>query len=121
LLRIEGRAKAGLGLMLGVIVGLGLVILPAVLAPPTSTEFGSNSRVTASIQSTQPGSLNNQGSGASSAITEGSLLILVGALLFPAIALSFLARSWTLRRAKDRLGSETSLVVWLGRNQDPSC
>jgi hypothetical protein len=106
ILRIEGRTKAGLGLVLGVMVGLGLVVLPGVIAPSTSTELGSNSRVTPSTQSLQPGNPNNQSNEASSAFNEGSLLVLVGALLFPAIALSFLARSWTLRRAKVRLGSE---------------
>jgi hypothetical protein len=105
-LRIEGRTKAGLGLVVGVMVGLGLVVLPGVIAPSTSTELGSNSRVTPSTQSLQPGKPNNQSNEASSAFNEGSLLVLVGALLFPAIALSFLARSWTLRRAKVRLGSE---------------
>jgi hypothetical protein len=34
------------------------------------------------------------------------MLILVTLVLFPAIALSFLARYWTLKQAKDRLGLE---------------
>jgi len=36
----------------------------------------------------------------------GSKLILVSLVLFPAIALSFLARHWTLKQAKERLGLE---------------
>ena len=108
MLRLGRRTKAGLSLTLGVLIGLGLVILPGVLAPSsqTSTTLGSNSRVTSSVQSGQPGSLNKQPTGASSGVTVGSLLILVSLVLFPAVALSFLARYWTLKQAKDRLGSE---------------
>jgi len=95
-------------MILGVLIGLGLVILPGVLAPSiqTSTTSGSNSRGSFSDQSTQPGNLGNQSVGASIGTTVGSLLILVSLVLFPAIALSFLARYWTLKQAKDRLGSE---------------
>jgi membrane protease YdiL (CAAX protease family) len=108
ILRIGRRTRAGLGLTLGVLVGLGLVILPGLLAPSnqTSTTSGSNNRVTASTQSAQPGSLNNQPKGALSGITVDSLLILVSLVLFPAIALAFLARYSTLNQAKSRLDSE---------------
>jgi hypothetical protein len=95
-------------LTLGVLIGLGLVILPGILAPSTqtSTAYGSNSRGTFSAQSTQPGNLGNQPTGASIGTTAGSMLILVSLVLFPAIALSFLARHLILKQAKDRLGSE---------------
>jgi hypothetical protein len=108
ILRLGRRTRAGLSLTLGVLIGLGLVILPGVLAPTTqtSTTSGSSSRGTFSAQSTQPGNLGNQPTGASIDTTVGSTLILVSLVLFPAIALSFLARYWTLKQVKDRLGSE---------------
>src|SRR5205823_5952205 len=108
ILRLGRRTRAGLSLTLGVLIGFGLVTLPGNLAPSTqtSTTFGSNSRGTFSTQSTQPGNLGNQPTGASISTTAGSMLILVGLVLFPAIALSFLARHLTLKQAKDRLGSE---------------
>ncbi len=94
--------------MLGVLIGLGLVILPGVLAPSTqnSTTSGSNYGATPSVRSTQSGTGSNQPSGALSGLMVSSLLILVSLVLFPAIALSFLARYWTLKRAKDSLVSE---------------
>ena len=93
---------------LGVLIGLGLVILPGILTPSTqsSTTSGSNSRGTFSAQSTQPGNLGNQSRGVSIGTTVGSKLILVSLVLFPAIALSFLARYWTLKQANERLGLE---------------
>jgi len=102
ILRFGRRTKRGVSMILGVLIGLGLVILPGVLAPSiqTSTTSGSNSRVTSSAQSTQPGTLGNQPTGASATTAFGSLLILLSLVLFPAIALSFLARAWTLKRAK---------------------
>jgi hypothetical protein len=106
-LRLGRRTRAGVSLTLGVLIGLGLVILPGVLAPSTqtSTTSGSNSRGTFFAQSTQPGNLGSQPTGASIGTTVGSILILVSLVLFPAIALSFLARYWTLKQAKDQLGS----------------
>ena len=103
--------------MLGVLVGLALVILPGVLAPSTqtSTTFGSNSRVTPSVQSAQPGTGGNQPSGASSAMTLVSLLILVSLILFPAIALSYVSRAWTLKRAKAGLENRPVQDERLGR------
>ena len=107
-LRLGRRTRAGISLTLGVLIGLGLVILPGILASSTqtSTTSGTNSRGTFSAQSTQPGNLGNQSMGASIGTTVGSMLILVSLVLFPAVALSFLARYWTLKQAKDRLGSE---------------
>ena len=107
-LRLGRRARAGLSLTLAVLIGFGLVILPGILAPSTqtSTTFGSNSKGTFSAQSTQPGNLGNRPTGASIGTTAGSILMLVSLVLFPAIALSFLARYWTLKQAKDRLGLE---------------
>ena len=107
-LRLGRRARAGLSLTLAVLIGFGLVILPGILTPSTqtSTTSGSNSRETFSGQSTQPGNLGNQSTGASIGTTVGSKLILVSLVLFPAIALSFLARHWTLNQAKERLGLE---------------
>ena len=107
-LRLGRRARAGLSLTLAVLIGFGLVILPGILTPSTqtSTTSGSNSRETFSGQSTQPGNLGNQSTGASIGTTVGSKLILVSLVLFPAIALSFLARHWTLKQAKERLGLE---------------
>ncbi len=89
-------------MMLGILMGLGLVILPGILASPTqtSTTSGSNSRGSFSAQSTQSGTLSNQPTGASATTALGSLLILLSLVLFPAIALSFLARAWTLKQAK---------------------
>ena len=106
ILRLGRRARAGVSLTLGLLIGLGLVILPGILTTQTSTTSGSDSRVTSSAQSTQPGNLGNQPTGASIGTTVASILILVSLVLFPSIALSFLARYWTLKRAKDRLGSE---------------
>ncbi|OLD11977.1 MAG: hypothetical protein AUI93_03470 [Crenarchaeota archaeon 13_1_40CM_3_52_10] len=100
------RTRAGLGLTLGVLIGLGLVILPGVLAPSTqtATTSGSNPRVTtSSTQSYQPGTMNKQPTGATSEITLSSLLMLVGLVLLPAIALSYFARAWTLKQAKTKL------------------
>jgi hypothetical protein len=107
-LRLGRRARAGLSLTLAVLIGFGLVILPGILAPSTqtSTTFGSNSRGTSSAQSTQPGNLGNQPTGTSIGTAVGSALILVSMVLLPAIALSFVARYWTLKQAKNRLGSE---------------
>ncbi|TMI09432.1 hypothetical protein E6H34_01420 [Candidatus Bathyarchaeota archaeon] len=107
-MRLGRRTRAGLSLTLGVLIGLGLVVLPGILAAPsqTSTTFGSNPRVTSPVQAGQSGSLGNQPTGASSGFTAGSLLILVGLVLSPAIALSFLARYWMSKQAKDRLGSK---------------
>jgi len=107
-LRLGRRARAGLSLTLAVLIGFGLVILPGILTPSTqtSTTFGSNSKGTFSAQSTQPGNLGNRPTGASIGTTAGSILMLVSLVLFPAIALSFLARYWTLKQAKDRLGLE---------------
>lgn len=106
MLRLGRKSRAGISLTLGVLVGLGLVILPGVLAPSTqtSTSAGENSKVTfPSAQSPQPGTLSNASNGTSSGITVGSLLVLAGLVLFPAIALSYLARAWTLRHAKAKL------------------
>lgn len=92
--------------MLGALIGLGLVILPGVLVPSaqTPTTSGSNPRATtSSIQSYLPGSMNKQPTGPSSGITPGSLIILVGLVLLPAIALSYFARAWTLKQAKAEL------------------
>ena len=107
-LRLGRRTRAGVSMTLGVLIGLGLAILPGILTPSTqtSTTSGSNSRETFSGQSTQPGNLGNQSTGASIGTTVGSKLILVCLVLFPAIALSFLARYWTLKQAKERLGLE---------------
>ena len=93
---------------LGVLIGLGLVILPGILTPSTqsSTTSGSNSRGTFSAQSTQPGNPSNQPNETSIGTAVGSALILVSMVLLPAIALSFVARYWTLKQAKNRLGSE---------------
>src|SRR5438093_7694321 len=108
MLRLGRRTRAGLAVTLGLMIGLGLVILPGILAPSTqtSTGSGSNSRVTSSVQSTQPGDLGNQSAGTPIGTTVGLMLILVSLVLFPAIALSFLARYLTLRQAKNRIGSE---------------
>src|SRR5256712_13041165 len=99
-LRLGRRSRAGLSLTLGVLIGLGLVFLPGILAPQTQTSAtsGSNSRWTFSTQSAQPSNLGNQTAGTSISITVGSMLILVSLVLFPAIALSFLARFWTLKQ-----------------------
>jgi len=107
-LRLGRRTRAGLSLTLGVLLGLGLVILPGILSPSTqtSTTSGSNPRVTSTAQSTQPGKLGDQPTETSIGTTVDSVLILVSLVLFPAIALSFLARHWMLKQAKDRLGSE---------------
>ncbi len=115
-MRFGRRAGAGVSLMLGVLIGLGLVILPGVLAPSiqTSTSSASNSRVTSSAQSTPSGTLSNQPSGASAATTFGSLLILLSLVLLPAIALSFLARAWTLKRVKAGLENTSARDERLG-------
>ena len=108
-MRFGRRTRAGVSLTLGVLIGLGLVILPGILTPSTrtSTTSGSNSGGTFSFGSAQPGDLGNQSTGTSIGITVGSMLILVSLVLFPAIALSFLARYWTLKQARNRLGSES--------------
>jgi len=108
-LRLGRRTRAGLSLTLGLLIGLGLVILPGVLAPSTQTPTtsGSNPRgTTSSIQSTQPDTMNKQPTGASSEITLSSLLVLVSLVLLPAIALSYFARAWTLKQAKAKLGDQ---------------
>jgi hypothetical protein len=105
-LRLGRRTRTGLGLTLGVLIGLGLVILPGVLASSTqtSTSSGSNPRGnTSSIQSPQPGMMNKQPAGATNEITVSSLLILVGLVLLPAIAISYFARAVTLKQAKAKL------------------
>ena len=104
-MRLGRRTRAGLNLTLGVLIGLGLVSLPGILVPSsqTSTTPGSNSRVTSPFQAGQSGSLGNQPTGTWSGVTVGSLLILVSLVLFPAIALSLLARYWTLKQAKNRV------------------
>jgi hypothetical protein len=104
-LRFGRQTKAGLSLALGVLIGLGLVILPGVLAPSTqtSTASGSNSKATFSSAQSSSGSMSNLPTGASNTITFGSLLILVGLILLPAIALSYFARALTLKQAKARL------------------
>ena len=92
--------------MLGVLLGLGLVILPGVLSPSTQTPTtsGSNPRgTTSSIQSNQPDTMNKQPTGASGEITLSSLLMLVSLVLLPAFALSYFARAWTLKQAKAKL------------------
>ncbi|TMI19057.1 hypothetical protein E6H32_03360 [Candidatus Bathyarchaeota archaeon] len=108
-MRLGRRTRAGLSLTLGLLIGLGLVILPGVLAPSTQTPTtsGSNPRgTTSSIQSTQPDTMNKQPTGASSEITLSSLLVLVSLVLLPAIALSYFARAWTLKQAKAKLGDQ---------------
>ena len=107
-LRLGRRSRAGLSLTLGVLIGLGLVLLPGILAPQAqiSATSGSNSRWTFSTQSAQPGNRGNQTTGTSISITAGSMLTLISLVLFPAITLSFLARYWMLKQAKDRLSSE---------------
>jgi len=104
-LRFGRQTRGGLGLALGVLIGLGLVILPGVLAPSTqtSTASGSNSKVTFPSAQSSPGSMSNLPTGDSNTITFGSLLILVGLVLLPAIALSYFARALTLKQAKARL------------------
>jgi hypothetical protein len=96
-----------MSLTLGVLIGLGLVILPGIVSPSTQipTTSGSNPRgTTSSIQTNQPGTMNKQPTGASNAITLSSVLMLVSLLLLPAIALSYFARAWTLKQAKAKLG-----------------
>ncbi len=99
------RTRTGLGLTLGMLIGLGLVILPGVLAPSTqtSTTSGSNPGVTTSTQSYQPGTMNKQPTVATGEIMLSSLLMLVGLVLLPAIAVSYFARAWTLKHAKTKL------------------
>ena len=112
-MRLGKRGRAGVSLTLGILVGLGLVILPGVLAPSTqtSTTSGSNPRATtSSVQSYQPDPMNKQPTGASNAITLSSLSILVGLVLFPAIALSYFARAWTLKQAKAKLLVQKNLT-----------
>ncbi len=108
-MRLKRKTRGGLSLILGALIGLGLVILPGVLAPLTqtsTTSISSFGSANPSVRSTQPGNLGNQPSMTSIGSTVGSMLILVSFVLFPAVALSFLARYWTLKQAKDRLGSE---------------
>ena len=105
-MRLGRRTRVGISLMLGVLLGLGLVILPGVLSPVTQTQTTSdfNPRgTTSSIQPNQPGMMNKQPVGASNEITLSSLLMLVSLVLLPAIALSYFARAWTLKQAKAKL------------------
>ncbi|HWY27945.1 MAG TPA: hypothetical protein VNW25_01670 [Candidatus Sulfotelmatobacter sp.] len=106
-MRLGNRTRTGLSLTLGVLIGLGLVILPGVLAPPTqtSTTSGSNPGITTTSanQSNQPNTMSKQPTGAANEITLSSLLMLVGLVLLPAIALSYFARAWTLKQAKTKL------------------
>ncbi len=105
----------GFGLALGVLAGLGLILLPGILAvpTPTTTTTGSNSTVSGfTIAATRsPSTLNNQTKGSSygigSGIAPGSLLILVSLVLVPAMTLSFMVRTWTMRRA--RMGLQKNL------------
>jgi len=108
ILRLGRRTRAGLSLTLGVLIGFGLVILPGILTPSTqtSTTSGSNSGGTLSFGSARPGNLGNQPTRTSIGTTVGSMLILVSLVLSPALALSFLARYWTLKQAKNRFISE---------------
>lgn len=104
-MRFGRQTKAGLSLALGLLIGLGLVILPGILAPSTqtSTTSGSNSKVTFPSAQSSPGSMSNVPTGASNTVTFGSLLVLVGLVLLPAIALSYIARALMLKQAKARL------------------
>ncbi|HEV2118594.1 MAG TPA: hypothetical protein VGS11_00590 [Candidatus Bathyarchaeia archaeon] len=109
-MRLGKRTQAGLSLVLGVLIGLAFVVLPGILAPSTQTSVthgsnGSNYGTFGPAQATQPGTLGNQPNASSVGSIVGSILILVSLILFPAIALSFLARHWVLKQAKERLGS----------------
>ena len=106
-LRPRRRVRAGLSLTLGLLIGLALVILPGVLTPSTQTSTSSGSYFGIShgpgVRSMQPGTLANQPNGSSVGSIVGLVLILVSLVLFPAIALSFLARYWVVKKAKERL------------------
>jgi hypothetical protein len=110
-MRLDGRAKTGISLILGVLAGLTLVIVPGVLSTsnPYSTSPGFNGRVIPSTFTAARASGTTQTPGASSGLTAGSLLLLIGTILIPAIALSFLARYLTLKKREELLSSERLL------------
>ncbi len=109
-MRFSKRNRMGFGLTLGVLAGLGLILLPGILAVPTpttsTTTTGSNSTVSGlTIAATRaPSTLNNQTNGSSYGIGSGigpaSVTVLVLLILVPAITLSFLSRAWAMRRAR---------------------
>jgi len=47
--------------------------------------------------------MSKQPTGAANEITVSSLLMLVGLVLLPALALSLFTRAWTLKKAKSKL------------------
>jgi hypothetical protein len=93
----------GLSLTVGILLGLALLSLPEVLSPPTQSQTTlSHGGVTFGSDMTQPGSFGNPPNRSSIGSTLDQILILVSMVLFPAVALSFLARYWTLSRARER-------------------
>ncbi len=110
------RTRTALSLTLGVLAGLGLIILPGGLAPSlrpaSSATAGTGSNSTSGTPSTVtivagPKYLLNLTygkSGGEAGNTIGSLLLLVSLVLVPALALSFIARTWAMKRAKRGFG-----------------
>ena len=109
-LKFAGMNRVGLSLTLGVLVGLTLILLPGILASPTSAA-GPSSNSTGTTSSYNPSIFTvragpsgiGSSTGGSSIVTSGSLFVLILLVLIPAVALSFFARTWTLRQNRLRL------------------
>ncbi len=102
-MKLGAKFRLTLGLTMGLLAGISLVLIPGFFATPptTPTISGSNYTVTPSTFTASRGSQSTPSPApTTSIVTLDSLLILIGTILCPAIALSFLARRWTLRRTR---------------------
>lgn len=99
--RPGGRVQMGIRLVLGVLAGIALLAIPALLSPTnqastTDTE-GLTSAFTLATRSTGPETAGPASTTASDKLSLGLGLFL---LLLPASVLSFLTRKWAVRKLR---------------------
>ena len=111
-LRINGKTRVGITLSMGVLVGLGLVILPGLFATPmtNSTSTGQNVRTptpTYTVGSSSSANPSNRPAIIPTTSPVGNLAIAIALMLLPAISISTFVRYWTLKGTRKKLESES--------------
>ena len=111
-LRISGKKRVGITLSMGVLVGLGLVILPGLFATPmtNSTSTSPNVRTptpTYTVGSSSSANPSNRPSIIPTTSPVGNLAFAIALILLPAISISIFVRYWTLKDTRKRLDSES--------------